>query len=145
MYSDFNKLHKYIEGEWKADKWSRGGFVTFDKQLKQPWRRRMTTDGKKYARLIHTSKGMVIQRAILGEGIECDDEGEDSDEKDEEEVPQDDAEDAGGGDDVEPARDARKSPKANKPKKRARGEDPVPEASASKPARPVREKKPKRA
>lgn len=140
----FNKLHKHIEGEWKADKWSRGGFVTFEGELKLPWRRRMTTDGKKFARLIHTKKGMVIQRATIGEDLDFDDMDEEMDEKDEEELAQDDADDADAGD-VEPERVAPKSAKAKKDKKRARGEDPEPTASEPKPARPVRAKKPKRA
>lgn len=139
----FNKLHKYIEGEWKADKWSRGGFVTFEGELKQPWRRRMTTDEKKYARLINTSKGMVIQRAILGEDIDIDDLDEEMDKKDKEELAQDGADGAGSGD-KEPEPVVRKSPKVSNTNKRARGKDPVPKESVDKPARAVRSKKPRR-
>lgn len=77
----FNQLSKHIEGEWKSDKFSRGGFVTFDKKSQQPWRRRMTTDGKKFARLIKTDKGVVIQRAILKQDIM----GDQDDDEDQEE------------------------------------------------------------
>ena len=59
-------LGKHIaEGEWKADKWSRGGVVTYlgDKQC--PWKRRMTKDGAHFARIIHTKQGFVIQKGVV--------------------------------------------------------------------------------
>ena len=52
-------------GEWKADKWSRGGVVTYQGEKQCPWKRRMTKDGAHFARIIHTTKGFVIQKGVV--------------------------------------------------------------------------------
>jgi hypothetical protein len=67
-------LVKVAKGDWKPDKFSRGGVITMNKEAKCDWRRRVTTDGKNFARVVHTSKGYVIQRGILAQGTEGDEE-----------------------------------------------------------------------
>ena len=56
-------------GEWKADRWSRGGVVTYKGEKQCPWKRRMTKDGKHFARIIETRKGFVIQKGIVAQEI----------------------------------------------------------------------------
>ena len=64
--SVYKKLAKHIaEGEWKADRWSRGGVVTYKGEKQCPWKRRMTKDGAHFARIIHTKKGFVIQKGVV--------------------------------------------------------------------------------
>ena len=73
----FMNLGKHIaEGEWKADKWSRGGVVTYNGERQCQWKRRMTKDGVHFARIIHTSKGFVIQKGKVALGDEKDEEVE---------------------------------------------------------------------
>ena len=69
--SVYMKLGKHIaEGKWKADRWSRGGVVTYKGEKQCPWKRRMTKDGKHFARIIETRKGFVIQKGIVALGDE---------------------------------------------------------------------------
>ena len=61
-------------GEWKADRWSRGGVVTYQGEKQCPWKRRMTKDGAHFARIIHTTKGFVIQKGMVALSDENDEE-----------------------------------------------------------------------
>ena len=62
----YETLAKHIAGgDWKADRWSRGGVVTYQGEKQCPWKRRMTKDGAHFARIIHTKKSFVIQKGVV--------------------------------------------------------------------------------
>ena len=39
--------------------------MTYQGEKQCPWKRRMTKDGKHFARIIHTTKGFVIQKGVV--------------------------------------------------------------------------------
>ena len=106
--SAYGKLEEVAAGTWKADKWSRGGVVTYDSQKNCNWKRRMTTDGKHFARIIEVNDKYVIQRGILASGVAENDA--------EAETTTDGPVEGQGADDVEASEDERPSKKKKKDK-----------------------------
>ena len=56
---------KHLPGDWKPDKWSRGGKVAYKGQPQCDWRRRMTKDGKQIVRLIQYKNIWILQKAVM--------------------------------------------------------------------------------
>jgi hypothetical protein len=93
--SAYTQLDKHVaKGIWKSDIYTRGGEVTYKKE-KCTWRRRMTKDGKNFARVIEYKGGYVLQKGVLALGEEEEEEEEeeeaaaadDGDEMESEAVP----------------------------------------------------------
>ena len=104
--SAYTQLDKHVaKGIWKSDIYTRGGEVHYKKE-KCTWRRRMTRDGKNFARVIEYKGSYVLQKGVLALGEE------EEEEEEEEEV-------AAVDDDDEMASDSAPEPaKAPKGKKR---------------------------
>ena len=71
---DFDMAYTFLEkhvakGTWKSDIYTRGGEVHYKKE-KCTWRRRMTKDGKNFARVIEYKGGYVLQKGVLALGKE---------------------------------------------------------------------------
>ena len=62
------------------DKWARGSIMNFNKEKDCAWRRRMSKDGKHFARVVHFSEGFALQRGILANPIDLSDNSDSDDE-----------------------------------------------------------------
>ena len=104
-----------MEGEFVADKFSRGGVVTYNGSAKCAWRRRMTKDGKCFIRLIMHKGKVVLQKAQI-EGAPDGPEGEDG----EPAPPNPDGSDCDSDAEGEEAAPAPAPPKKPEPKEKAK-------------------------
>ena len=53
--------------------------MSFNKEKDCAWRRRMSKDGKHFARVVHYSEGFAIQKGILANAIDLSDSGDSGD------------------------------------------------------------------
>ena len=75
----YKKLGEVEKTAWVPDKWARGSVMSFNKEKDCAWRRRMSKDGKHFARVVHYSEGFAIQKGILANAIDLSDSGDSGD------------------------------------------------------------------
>ena len=76
----YKKLGEVEKTEWVPDNWARGSNMSFNKEKDCAWRRRMSKDGKHFARVVHFSEGFALQRGILANPIDLSDNSDSDDE-----------------------------------------------------------------
>ena len=90
--ASYEKLNLVEKTTWVPDKWTRGSIMNFKGEKDCAWRRRMSKDGKHFARVVHYSEGFALQKGILAnvldlsEDSDSDDEGAAAKEQEEPEV-----------------------------------------------------------
>ena len=75
----YKKLGEVEKTDWVPDKWARGSNMSFHKEKDCAWRRRMSKDGKHFARVVHYSEGFALQRGILANAIDLSDDSDSDD------------------------------------------------------------------
>ena len=75
----YKKLGEVEKTDWVPDKWARGSNMSFHKEKDCAWRRRMSKDGKHFARVVHYSEGFALQRGILANPIDLSDDSDSDD------------------------------------------------------------------
>ena len=78
--ASYEKLNLVEKTTWVPDKWTRGSIMNFKGEKDCAWRRRMSKDGKHFARVVHFSEGFALQRGILANPIDLSDNSDSDDE-----------------------------------------------------------------
>ena len=59
----YKKLGEVEKATWVPDKWARGSNMNFKGEKNCAWRRRMSKDGKHFARVVHFRRALPSRRA----------------------------------------------------------------------------------
>ena len=87
----YKKLGEVEKTDWVPDKWARGSNMSFHKEKDCAWRRRMSKDGKHFARVVHFSEGFALQKGFLAnilDLVDSDDSDDDGGAPKEQEEPE---------------------------------------------------------
>ena len=79
--ASYQKLNLVEKTEWVPDKWARGSIMNFEGEKDCAWRRRMSKDGKHFARVVHFSEGFALQKGILANAIDLSEDSASDDEE----------------------------------------------------------------
>ena len=89
--ASYQKLNLVEKTEWVPDKWARGSIMNFEGEKDCAWRRRMSKDGKHFARVVHFSEGFALQKGFLAnilDLVDSDDSDDDGGAPKEQEEPE---------------------------------------------------------